>query len=76
LTERAIRFIAKLLVVDARFRLGHPLLGGSQGIFMDDYFSEIDWEVAKERRLPPPFLPALERERIERFFSSVERCSF
>ena len=61
-------FIEKLLIVDPKERLGSQ---GSESIKSHPLFEGVDWDLAYEKKLKPPFTPKLKSETDLRYFDSI-----
>ena len=61
-------FIEKLLIIDPKERLGSQ---GSESIKSHPLFEGVDWDLAYEKKLKPPFIPKLKSETDLRYFDSI-----
>ena len=60
--------IEKLLIVNPKERLGAE---GSESIKSHPFFEGVDWNLAYEKKLNPPFIPKLKSETDLRYFDNV-----
>ena len=70
LTNEAVDLIKKLLIVDPQKRLGQGP-DGSKNIKNHSFFSNINWEDAKKKKLKPPFIPKLKNDTDLRYFDTM-----
>ena len=62
--------IEKLLVVNPIYRLGYGP-NGSEDIKNHKFFSGVDWDLAMEKKLTPPFIPKLKSDVDLRYFDNM-----
>ena len=67
INEDAKDLVEKLLVVNPKERLGYGP-DGTEDIKNHPFFSEIDWDMAMEKKLKPPFIPKLKNDTDLRYF--------
>ena len=70
LTNEAVDLIKKLLIVDPQKRLGQGP-DGSKNIKKHPFFSNINWDDAKKKKLKPPFIPKLKNDTDLRYFDTM-----
>ena len=59
LSKNAKSLLESLLEKDPEKRLGH---GGISEVLSHPFFNEIDWTVAEERKLTPPYIPKVKNK--------------
>ena len=69
-TPEAKDLIKQLLVPNPKKRLGYGQ-DGAKKIKEHQYFSDIDWDDAAERKLTPPFIPELNGETDLKYFDKM-----
>ena len=62
--------IKKLLVVNPKARLGYGP-NGCDNVKNHPFFNGVDWDLAYEKKLDPPFVPKLKGEMDLRYFDSI-----
>jgi len=62
--------VEKLLVVDPLKRIGYGP-NGSEDIKEHPFFEGVDWDLAKQKKLKPPFIPKLKNDVDLRYFDNM-----
>ena len=68
INSNAKDLIEKLLIVNPKERLG---IDGSESIKSHPFFEGVDWNLAYEKKLTPPFIPKLKSDTDLRYFDSI-----
>ena len=67
ISDDAKDLVQKLLVIDPNQRLGHGS-NGTEDVKNHPFFEGIDWDLALDKKIKPPFIPKLKSDTDLRYF--------